>query len=73
LTTSAIDPNQGHDPIRNLLLAAEALEDLSGRPAAAPGQEAARAAASQRLDRAIDHLRELGAPEEEILALARKR
>ena len=66
----AMHPEPEHDPIRNLLRAAETLEDLLARTASEPEQEAARSAASHRLDRAIEHLRELGAPEEEILALA---
>ena len=73
LKIQAMHPDSGHDPIRNLLRAAEALEELSTQAAREPSHETVRSAASQRLDRAIEHLRELGAPEEEILALAGRR
>lgn len=62
-------PNLNPDPIGDLLAAAEALEALSRRPDAEPEREQIHAAARRRLDRAVEHLRDMGAPEREILAL----
>ena len=56
-------PELHPDPIRNLLAAARALEQAESQG------EAARSVASRRLERAVEELKDLGAPESEILGL----
>lgn len=62
-------PNLDPDPIGDLLAAAQSLEALSWLPDAEPEQEQVRAAASRRLEWAVEQLRQMGAPETEIRAL----
>lgn len=66
---SIYDLNAHLDPIRELLDASEATAQFARRAGDDPEFEPAHAAAAARLRQAVQHLEEIGTPENEIFAL----